>query len=819
VRDREPIDGILNPYRVLDLTDEKGLLCGKMLGDLGADVIKIERPGGDPARNIGPFYHDEVDPEKSLFWWAFNTSKRGITLDIETAEGQETFKKLVGTADFVIESFPPGYLEKLGLDYSKLEKINPGIIMVSITPFGQTGPYKDYKAPDIVGWAMGGQMYQFGDADRPPIRISQHAQSHLHAAGEGAVAAMLALYHRQITGEGQHIDVSIQESVVPVADRVTGTWDMMKVNLQRGGLAAIYPITLTRIWPCKDGHIIWFYFGGVMRHLDQPFLQWMEEEGRMTDFIRNTDWETLDWRTTTQDVVDRLEEVPARFFMEHTKAELYGEALRRRVILYPVSTAKDIVDSLQLEARNFWQDVEHPELNTSVKYPGSWIKTTEISPKVWCRAPLIGEHNQEVLGNITESTTVHSGTTNVKIEQKKPSRLLEGIKVVDFTWNIVGPFTTKYLSDYGAEVIKLENENRPDPGRTFPYKDGEPGLNREGSWAQWNTNKLSLSLNLGHPKGIEIAKKLVARVDIVANTFAAGVMERMGLGYEELKKIKSDIIMFSSCMQGQDGPHAQHAGFGYHLSALSGFSHLAGWPDGKPQWLGPYTDFPAPHFSALAVLAALDYRRRTGKGQHIEMSQYETGVHFLSPTILEYVVNNRVASREGNRYACAAPHGAYRCLGDDRWCAIAVFTDEEWQNFCKVIGNQELAYNPRFSTLKARKENEDELDILVERWTIQQTAEEVMTLMQSAGVPAGILQHGQDLLERDPQLKHRNYFRELKHPVLDIYHSFRPPFIMSKVPCEITRSPLLGENTEYVLKEVLSMSDDDIAQLVIEGII
>ncbi len=206
-------EGMLSPYRVLDLTDEKGLLCGKMLGDLGADVIKIERPGGDPARNMGPFYHDEVDPEKSLFWFAFNTSKRGITLDIETTDGQEVFKKLSKTADIVIESFSPGYLDKLGLEYTALEKINPQIIMVSITPFGQTGPYKDYKTSDIVAWAMGGRMQTIGDPDRRPLRISHHSQCYVHAGMEAAVGAMLALYYREMTGEGQQVDVSIQDCV------------------------------------------------------------------------------------------------------------------------------------------------------------------------------------------------------------------------------------------------------------------------------------------------------------------------------------------------------------------------------------------------------------------------------------------------------------------------------------------------------------------------------------------------------------------------------------------------------------------------------
>jgi crotonobetainyl-CoA:carnitine CoA-transferase CaiB-like acyl-CoA transferase len=817
---------MLSPYRVLDLTDEKGLLCGKLLGDLGADVIKIERPGGDPARRIGPFYHDEVDPEKSLFWWAFNTSKRGITLDIETTDGQETFKKLVKGADFVIESFPPGYLDKLGLGYSALEELNPGIILVSITPFGQTGPYQDYQAPDIVAWAMGGQMLQFGDADRPPIRISYHSQAHLHAAGEAAVGAIMALYQREKTGEGQQVDVSVQEAVVPVSDRVTGSWDMMKANLQRGGglQAAVH---IRRIWPCKDGYVIWFYFGGVMKHLDLPFFRWLEEEGMMTDFLRGIDWDTFDWRTATQETADRLAEPPARFFLAHTKAELMEGALKHRVILYPVSTTADILENVQLAAREFWVEVEHPELGTKITYPGAYAKTSEVPPRVSRRAPLIGEHNREILeqesglpreASPTPEYTANSATRNRK-EGNSPKKPLEGIKVADFTWNIVGPLSTKVLADYGAEVIRIESQSRPDPGRTVPFKDGIPGLNRGGSFNQWNTSKMSVALNLAHPKGVAVAKRFIARADIVVETFAGGVMGRMGWGYEELKKIKPDIIMLSSCMQGQTGPHANHPGFGYHLSALSGFSQIAGWPDRDPPWLGPYTDFPAPHFNALLILAALDYRRRTGKGHYFDMSQYENGVHFLAPLILDYVVNQRVANRMGNRSSDAAPHNTYRCRGEERWCAIAVFTNEEWQSFTSVIGSPAWTNDPKFATLSARKENEDELDRLIEEWTINHSAEEVMNLMQAGGVAAGVLQNGEDLLEYDPQLKHRHLFWELDHAETGAYHAPRPSFVLSKASCELRSAPLVGEHNDYAMKEILGMPDEEIAELVIEGVL
>lgn len=392
--EKEKTEGMLSPYRVLDLTDEKGLMCGKIMGDLGADVIKIERPGGDLARNIGPFYHDEAEPEKSLFWFALNTSKRGITLDIEKPAGQEIFQKLVKTADFVIESFPPGYLDKLGLGYSALEKLNPRIIMVSITPFGQTGPYKDYRGPDLVLWAVGGGpgMRSFGDADRPPFRISYHSQAYLHAGTEGVVGALVALYHRQTTGEGQHIDVSIQDCMNFFP---TGDWDLNRRMQARG--QSLIPVRVTHIWPCKDGHVMWRYTGGPMavRH-SIPLVNWMAEEGMADDWLKNFDWANFSHYTTTQEIVDRVEEQTVRFFMSHTKAEIMAGAIKHRIMLYPISSTVDLLESPQLAAREFWTEVAHPELGTTITYPGKWANSSDVPPRISRRAPLIGEHNREI---------------------------------------------------------------------------------------------------------------------------------------------------------------------------------------------------------------------------------------------------------------------------------------------------------------------------------------------------------------------------------------------------------------------------------------
>jgi benzylsuccinate CoA-transferase BbsE subunit len=378
-------EGMLSPYRVLDLTDEKGLLCGKILGDLGADVVKIEKPGGDPARTVGPFYRDDPDPEKSLFWFAYNSSKRGITLDIETADGRVIFKRLVESADVVIESFPVGYMENLGMGYQELEKVNPGIIMVSITPFGKTGPYKDFKTSDVVAWALGGYMYTVGDPDRGPARISHHSQAYLHAGGRAAVGTMLALYHREMTGEGQQVDVTVQESVAAISIFHTPYWDMLKTNSLWSGEISGNVHRMKQIWPCKDGYVVYSYWGGSegMRR-SRPLIEWMDSEGMADEFLKTFDWSKFSTGKATRETIDRI--------------ELLEGAVKFRSMLYPVSTAKDIVESPQLTARNFWVEVEHPELGATIKYPGGFAHCTETSPGISRRAPLIGEHNREIFG-------------------------------------------------------------------------------------------------------------------------------------------------------------------------------------------------------------------------------------------------------------------------------------------------------------------------------------------------------------------------------------------------------------------------------------
>lgn len=395
-----------------------------------------------------------------------------------------------------------------------------------------------------------------------------------------------------------------------------------------------------------------------------------------------------------------------------------------------------------------------------------------------------------------------------------------GLKVLDFSWAAVGPVMTRYLATHGATVVRVESSVHPDVLRTSPpFKDGKSGLDRSADFSVLSPNKLSMAVNLNHAEGIALVKKLVAWADVVVENFSPGVMKRWGLSYEEIKQIKPDIIMVSSSALGQTGPHAHHPGHGGALVSLSGFTNLTGWGDGEPnQPFGAYTDFIAPHFGAAALLAALDYRRRAGAGQHIDVSQFEAGLQYMAPHVLDYLINEREGQRMGNHSPEAAPHGAYRCLGDDRWCAIAVETEAEWRSLCQVLGQPSWCRDPRFATFEARKANEDELDRLVEAWTCQRTAEEVMESLQRAGVAAGVVQSAADVCT-DPQLQHRRYFQVIDHPEVGPHQYQASPFILSRSPGELKRSPLIGEHNELVCREILGLSEEEYIELLVDGVL
>ena len=392
-------------YRMLDLSDEKGILCGKIFADLGAEVIKVERPGGDPARALPPFYHDEPDPEKSLFWFAYNAGKKSVTLDLTTADGRAVFQDLVKVADFVLESFPVGYLESLELGYAALSRLNPRIILTSLTPFGDTGPGWNQQADDVVLWATGGMMALMGERDRPPVRMNL-LQSYFHAGAEAAVGTMTAHYPRELTGEGQHVVVNMQACIV---------WTLMNEqaypilhgnSVQRNGVfVGSEGMRQRTVFPCKDGQITLLLAGGPLAFSLRAFIKWMDEKRMAPQWMVEKDWSQ--WGPATfmnargeevQKEIDAIEAAVTAFLMTMTKAEIYAEALKRRILLAPVATVADITASEQLAARDFFVPIAHEDLGATLSYPGPFAKLSVTPLAVAGRAPHIGEHNSEIYG-------------------------------------------------------------------------------------------------------------------------------------------------------------------------------------------------------------------------------------------------------------------------------------------------------------------------------------------------------------------------------------------------------------------------------------
>ena len=405
-----------------------------------------------------------------------------------------------------------------------------------------------------------------------------------------------------------------------------------------------------------------------------------------------------------------------------------------------------------------------------------------------------------------------------------PDNAFAGIRVADFAWVGVGPLVSKYLADHGAEVIRIESSVRPEPlRRAPPFADDQPGLDNSGYYADFNSSKLCCSLNLQHPQGVALAKRIIAQCDIVTESFTPKAMRAWGLAYDDLRQLRPDLIMISMPMYGLTGPWAMWQGYGHVLQAAAGISHLTHYPGEEPIGTGvAYTDFLVPHFAAAALIAALDHRERSGEGQNIDFGQLEAAIHATETMMLDYTVNGREQDALGARHLDHAPHGTYRCAArgadDDRWIAVACTSDAEWQALTETAGRPEWARDERFRTRSGRLSNQDQLDALIAAWTRTQPAEALMQALQAAGVPAGVVQTPEDL-RNDPQLDHRGHFWMLDHPAMGRRAYDGPSFRLSETPANLHKAaPLLGEDNEYVWKEIVGLSDDEYVDLLVEGV-
>ncbi len=804
---------MLSPYRVVDLTDDRGEIAGMVLGDLGADVIKVEPPGGSSARFCGPFITDTADNEQSLQFLSYNRNKRSIILDPDKQADRATLLELVASADFVLESFPNSDLDRYDLDFEKLCAANPQIVQVQISPFGTDGPAAYWPASDLTIVALGGPAALQGTSDRAPIRVSV-PQVWRHAGVEAAVAAMVAHKRMQQTGEAQLVDVSAQTVMTWTLLNSMDAAGIQGHDFERKGSAAqTGQITLPIMFECADGFVVTM----PTRKTMMGVAEWMIEDGLVEQSWADQNWDEYEAALLTGESSGAVLAPFVQLCLKYRKKELQERGLSVGVSFAPVNTIAEILDFQHLEERDYWLKTSLPN-GQEVRAPGNFALSSPVPLSVRRPAPCLDEHGVEIREELNKKKQTVNANPVPSAENKLP---FEGLMVADFSWVGVGPISARCLADHGATVVRVESELRPDVLRGGPpFKDGEAGWNRSQFFGDFNTSKLGLLLNLKDEKAIEIAKRLIAWADVYIESFAPGIVKSLGIDYDVVREINPDIVMVSTCLMGQSGPASAMAGFGYHAGAMAGFYETTGWPDLPPSgpWVA-YTDTIAPRFLLTTLMAALDHRRRTGEGQHIDAAQYEMSLHFLAPEILDYQASGYMAGRVGNRARDAAPQGCYPCSGQDNWCAIAIEDDTHWASLCQVLGNPAWTQNPDLATVSGRLDNHDAIDEEIANWTRPRDRVEVAEQLRAAGIPAGEVQRSSDLLV-DTQYKHRNFYRYLDHAEMGLIpyagHQFR---IQGYSSGPRFSAPVLGEHCVQVLEELLGMTDEEIANAFAEGAI
>lgn len=801
-----PLAGI----RVLDLATERAELAGRMLADLGAEVLKIEPPGGAAARFLPPFADDTGD---SLYWAAVGLGKRSAVLDITSAEGRAQLERLAASADILVESFDPGVMGSLGLGYDRLRELNPRLIYVSVSPYGQDGPHAARPATDLTLEAAGGLLGLQGDGDRPPVPVG-YPQAAFHAGAQAAVDAVVALNERDRSGLGQHLDVSTQAAVVWTLMNATGYPPNTGGDPPKSGEGRTDPpmeiapgVAFPNIWRCKDGYVqASITLGGLGARTIGNLILRIEADGELSPEHADgwTAWAyAIEPGAVDAEILAGAREEIRGYFERHTKDELMRVAVEEKLLSAPVRTVEDLLRDGHLKQRDYWQTVG------GRVHPGVAPLLTRTPLRLGNAAPRLGEHQADL-----ETTVPAAPAGPVQLPRR---RAFEGLKVADFAWVGVGPLIAKALADHGATVVHVESSTRPDVLRLGPpFKDGEPGIDRSQFFANFNSSKRGLALNLALPEGREIAHRLIDWADVVVESFVPGVVDAMGFSYRHLAEKHPGLVMLSTCLCGQTGPDATLRGFGTQGSVLAGIHGLTGWPDRPPAgtW-GAYTDFIAPRYGVAALAAAIFESKRSGLGQHIDLAQVEAAIHFIEPVVLDYTVNGRTHGPAGHTSDRACPHGVYATAGTERYIAIAAETDAHWRALCDAASLAAIA--PPASSLAERLRHRDELDAALTTWCRDQDPWRLVEKLVAAGVPAAVVQRPSDLYA-DPQLAHRGFFVTCEHGVMGPTPYDGPVTRFSETPAQLQAAPVLGQHTEEVLRDLLQLSDDEMATYAASGV-
>ncbi|MET0369979.1 MAG: CoA transferase [Sphingobium sp.] len=805
------MSGALSGLVVIDLA-ERALIAGHMLAQLGAHVTQVRS------------HARAADARPDFAWLAYGAGKRLALLDLDDADDRGRLAARIATADILLESEAPGRMDALGLGFDALRAANPGLIHVSITPFGSSGPKAHWRESDLILWAAGGPLLPSRDGDRAPLRISV-PQAWRHAGADAAGGALIAHYARTRSGLGQHIDISVQQSVTQatlaatIADAVGhehfsfGTPSKKALDLSGSGAR-----TRRSKWPLADGLLeMHLGLGHASGDKTNNFFAWMREEGALPERLHGWNWVTMPAALSSGEISDEdMEEARAAvaaFLVTKPKAIIVEEAMRRRIMMAPVYTTQDLVDSPHHAARGFFQRVDHSPAASVPSAPSILLPGDFAQGMAEGFAPPAPAPDKEAEA---PPPSARVGAAGGDAGLAAP---FAGLKILDLAWVVAGPAIGRVLADYGATVVRVESSKRVDTARAMgPFPNGRPDLDRSGCYETYNAGKLGLALDLAREEARVVIRDLVAWADVVIESFAPGQMERWGLGYAALKTIKPDIVMLSTSLMGQSGPYAAFAGFGNIGAAMSGFQALVGWPDAPPIGpFGPYTDYVGPRFGLVALLAALKRRRDTGEGAWLDVSQAEAGIQFLAPEIAEYSVSGHVAQVIGNRDRTMAPHGVFQCAGEDRWIAIAIANDEDWARLAPLIGGEAL--EPGFATLPTRLAEQDRLERILSDWTAGQRVEDLEARLQTAGIAAHRASSSADMVA-DPQLIDRGQFVRLPHEGGGESVVEASRFALSRTPAVYRgTAPSFGRDNRIVLADILGYDDVHIDRLGAAGIL
>jgi len=784
----------LKGFRALDLTDLSGQLCGRLLADLGMEVIKIEPPSGDPVRNLAPFVKSSEGKELSTAFAHLNAGKGSKVLDLDSDAGRAAFRELVKTADVVIESFQPGTLDAKGLGYKDLSAINPGIVMASVTAFGQTGPKKNFISNDLVALAESGFLYISGDPSLAPCKPPE-TQAYYFASLFATAGLLAALYRRERTGQGDHVDSSMQETL-GTQEHIIRLWANEKQILKRAG-SQHGSVAPAKIFHCKDGFVYLY----VTRQHWKLFLSIWKDHPPVFDA---PDWLNNVYRRAH---ADQLNPAVETFIGQFTMAEITELLQAKGIPCVPVNTPMGFANDEHVRGRGFMAPVDHVGFG-GTRQPAMPFVIDGTRPQVG---------SVPALDSWRDSGAPRAAQKKSKSPASSGNGPLDGMRIVSFDHVLAGPYGTTILAELGADVIKVESsKGGMDPFRFFGTGE-DPNLSPR--FLEFNRNKRSFTVNLKHPKGQGVLHDLVAKADAVLDNYSVDVVERIGLSYEQLCRVKPDIVNLRMPGLGTTGPKRHFSTVGVNITSFTGLTYMWNHPGNTQPPIGSQTVFPdyvSGTLCAIIIISGVLYRDRQKKGAFIDLAQSEATAFMIGANLMEAASAGKDPEPVGNASVAVAPHDCYPCKGEDSWCVIAAENEAQWTALARLIGS-DLEQDQRFKTNAERLKNREALNAIIAQWTQGQDRFALRDRLQQADIPAGAVLTGEDLAN-DPQLQERGFVVGVDNPRLG--HVVLPNFPLHFANAKLTRRwefPVLGRDTETVLREVVGYDGATIAALKTDG--